>query len=236
MDPEAKSKAWMKFGEYELWKGSGESKSVVGIHCENIDTRRKFFFGQNTKLTSRWSFPEIPLSESGCVGSCSSGVLLHFCGVTEAATNCGFGVAAAVAVAAGVAATTGDAAAAIVGGSFTLGFVDNTVGTAVSTLNALLIIFDPFSLEGIVFNLTIGTTVPFNLTQLKLFIAVIFCRGCNRQVRFTIGIVLILSLVMVANCCTNMLSGGFGVFVCKYVRFGGKLTAVNVTVGLKFAM
>lgn len=183
----------------------------------------------------------MPLSESGCVvGSCSSA--LHFCGVTEAATNCGLEVA--VAVVAAAAAVTVDAAAAafpttgvaIVGGSFALGLVDKTVGTAVSTLNALLIIFDPFSLEGIAFNLTIGTTVPFNLTQLKLFIAVIFCIGCNRQVRFTIGIVLILSFVIAVNCCTKMLSGGFGAFACRYVRFGGKLTAVNVTVGLKFAM
>lgn len=108
-------------------------------------------------------------------------------------------------------------------------FAESTVGTAVSTLSVA-----PFSLEGNVFNLTIGTTVAFNLTQLKLFM--IFCTGCitfKQGVRLIMGMVLLL-LVIVANCGTKMLlSGGLGALVWRYVKFGGKLTAVNVTVGAK---
>lgn len=117
--------------------------------------------------------------------------------------------------------------------SVTGGLADRTVGDAVSTLNTLK--FDPFNREGRAFSLTIGTTVALSLTQLlKLLMVVNFCIGCmtlRHGVRFTIGIVLILSPVIVVKCGTNMfvLSGGFGVFVCIYVKFGGNVTAVNVT-------
>lgn len=89
------------------------------------------------------------------------------------------------------------------------------------TFGAMFATFaDPFILEGRVLTLTIGTTVAFNLTQLKLLIVVIFCTGCitfKQGVRFIMGME-ILSFAIAANCWTKIgASAGFGALVWRYV-------------------
>lgn len=105
-----------------------------------------------------------------------------------------------------------------------LGFADGTVGTAVSTLNELRLLFtlDPFSFEGML-SLAIGTTVELTF-KLRFVTGMTFCRG-NITV-FVFGVILLATGSTLAlfpfgsfgdEAVMNKLSGGLEDLEVKYV-------------------